>query len=171
MRTRQLGEIYWTMQAANDPNDLTDKDTYVVAIDNYLLTLYLEDNDEEYLEKADAKYRQKQIYDHFKKCFKELVKKKIPKAMNYSTEKRAELFKELFPKPEASNDEKAVYEECIKAYEEHINATYGDIDGNFATILVENSVDESTDGSMTKVGSTVDGVSQAGEDGPKVDPL
>jgi len=132
-----------------------------------LLTLYLEDNDEEYLEKADAKYRQKQIYDHFKKCFKELVKKKIPKAKNYSPEKRAELFKELFPKPEASDDEKAVYEECIKAYEEHINATYGDIDGNFAGVLDEPSVDGSSNegSSMTKVGSTVDGVSQAGEDG------
>lgn len=88
--------------------------------------------------------------------------------MNYSPEKRAELFKELFPKPEASDDEKAVYEECIKAYEEHINTTYGDIDGNFAGgVLDEGSVDGSSNegSSMTKVGSTVDGVSQAGEDG------
>jgi len=55
------------MKEAMEPN-AEDKEKYIVAIDNYLLSLYLEDNDdEEDLGKQTANIRQLQIYQHFKK--------------------------------------------------------------------------------------------------------
>jgi len=41
--------------------------------------------------------------------------------MDLTPQQKGEKFAELFPKPEASADEKEIYEECIQAYEEHID--------------------------------------------------
>ena len=117
-----------------EPN-AEDKEKYIVAIDNYLLSLYLEDNDdEEDLGKQTANIRQLQIYQHFKKQFRELTNplKKLP------PHEKGQKFAELFPKPEAKPEDKEKYAKAIELYEEHIEKTYGSIEegaGDGAGIL------------------------------------
>lgn len=53
-------------------------------------------------------------------------------------QQKGEKFAELFPKPEASAEEKEIYEECIQAYEEHIDKyhkTGEDGEGGTGTML------------------------------------
>jgi len=135
------------MKEAMEPN-AEDKEKYIVAIDNYLLSLYLEDNDdEEDLGKQTANIRQLQIYQHFKKQFRELTNplKKLP------PHEKGQKFAELFPKPEAKAEDKEKYARAIELYEEHIEKTYGSLeaDGDGTNIMK----DEGNEGSSMVISS------------------
>lgn len=136
-----------------EPN-AEDKEKYIVAIDNYLLSLYLEDNDdEEDLGKQTANIRQLQIYQHFKKQFRELTNplKKLP------PHEKGQKFAELFPKPEAKAEDKEKYAKAIELYEEHIEKTYGSLEageGDGGGILVDAEGGSVMGGSMSAAGGS-----------------
>ena len=80
-------------------------------------------------------------------------------------QQKGEKFAELFPKPEASPEEKEIYEECIQAYEEHIDKYHKTGDGEEGgtnNILDQDEKSVSGAGSVSKGGGSGAGQSQVG---------